>query len=215
MNSGLSNYTIIIPARKNSRGLPFKNRKLIDNTLDSIPERFHKKIIISTDDDFLKNKYSNYNIFNRSIESASDTASTKSLMLEMVNYIETENIIMLYLTYPERTWKDIEKAITFFENNNASSLLCKKDLKSSPFLMMYEDGINGSQIIEHDLYRRQDYPKCFEISHFVSIFSKKELDKLNNNMYNVNTIFHKINDVVDVDTQEDLRIYNEKNKNNC
>lgn len=207
----LDNYTIIIPARKDSKGVPFKNRKLIGTILKSIPKEHRGKIIIATNDEYIKEKYKQYNIFNRSEENAQDHSSTKDLMLEIKNFINTENIILLYTTYPERAYEDIKQVVKFYESNNANSLLCKKQLKVSPFLMMYEDGLKGKQIIKHDLYRRQDYPECFEISHFVCIFSKKELDNLNNNMYNEDTIFYPIKDVIDIDTCKDLEKYNEKN----
>jgi len=207
-------YTIVIPARKGSKGLPFKNRKLIGYTLRSIPEEFQDKIIIATNDEFLIKKYNSYNIFKRSEEVSSDTSSTKSLFLEMREYIRTENIIMLYLTYPERTFKHIERAIKFYEDNKAKSLLCSKKLRVSPFLMMYKSGVKGRQIVDHNLHRRQDYPECFELSHFISIFNRKELDKLNNNLYNKDTVFYSIEDIVDIDTSLDLENFNEKNKNN-
>ncbi len=39
--------------------------------------------------------------------------------------------MMLYLTYPERTWTDIEAALNFFIENDAKSLLCREAEKSS------------------------------------------------------------------------------------
>jgi len=211
MKDGLNNYTFVIPARKDSKGIPFKNRKLIATILKSIPEKYKDKIVIATNDEFIKENYNQYRIFNRCEENAQDISSTKSLMLEMKDTISTDKIIMLYTTYPERTYDDIKQAVKFYESNNASSLLCKKQLKVSPFLMMYKDGLKGKQIIEHDLYRRQDYPECFEISHFVCIFCKKELDKLNSNLYNKDTIFYHIDYKIDIDTLNDLEKYNEKN----
>ena len=172
MNFDLNRYTFVIPARRNSKGLPFKNRRLLDFTLASLPQEIMKNVIIATDDEFIKERYSTCNIFERSEEVSNDKASTKSLMLEIEPHILTDNIVMLYLTYPERTYQNIVEAIEFYESNYAYSLLCKKEILTSPFLMMYEMGIYGKQIIEHNLYRRQDYPKCFEISHFVSIRKK-------------------------------------------
>ena len=78
-------------------------------------------------------------------------------------------------------------------------------------MCMIEDGLKGKQLTPHDLYRRQDYPKCFELSHFVSIFKVGELNKLNNNMYNDKTIFYKVRNIVDVDTLEDLNKFYDKN----
>ena len=122
---------------------------------------------------------------------------------------------MLYVTYPERSFEDVRKIMMFYRENNCSSLLCRKEVDVSPFLMMFDKGGHkGKQIVEHNLYRRQDYPKCFEISHFVSIFSRKELDKLNNNLYNDDTMFYPIDKVVDVDTIEDLKEYNARYKDN-
>ena len=210
----LNNYTFVIPARRNSKGLPFKNRKLLDFTLESLPKEIIENIIIATDDEFIKERYSTFNIFNRSEEVSNDRASTKSLMLEISPHVQTENIIMLYLTYPERTYENIVEAINFYESNYARSLLCRKEASTSPFLMLYDMGIHGEQIVKHNYYRRQDYPKCFEISHFVSIFAKKELRYLNNNLYNEKTVFMPIDNFIDVDTHKDLEKFNE-NKNNC
>ena len=170
----LDKYTFIIPARRNSKGLPFKNRKLLDFTLESLPQEIKKNVIIATDDEFIKERYSTFNIFDRSEEVSNDRASTKSLMLEISPHVQTDNIIMLYLTYPERTYENIVEAINFYESNYARSLLCRKAASTSPFLMLYDMGIHGKQIVKHNYYRRQDYPKCFEISHFISIFAKKE-----------------------------------------
>ena len=211
----LKDYTIVIPARRNSKGLKFKNRKLMPYTLNSIPEEYKNKVSIATDDEYIKSNYTDYNFIYRSESVSSDTASTKDLMREVVSHVSTKNIIMLYLTYPERTWDDITQAVRFYEKHSADSLLCKKELFVSPYLMMFENGVNGKQIIKHNLYRRQEYPKCFEISHFICIFSKKELYKLNNNMYNEGTVFFQIDKPIDVDTKKDLEKYNEKNKNNC
>jgi CMP-N-acetylneuraminic acid synthetase len=203
----LEDFTFVIPARRNSKGLPFKNRKLILKTIDSIPHELKNKIVISTDDEFIKENCSTYKIHNRSEQNARDESSIKDVMMEVSKIVDTKNIIMLYTTYPERTYEDISAAVKFFEKNNSSSLLCKKQVKTSPFLMMYEEGMRGKQIIHHNLYRRQDYPICFEISHFISIFSIKELKNLNNNMYNRDTIFFPIADVIDVDYYEDLKKY--------
>ena len=119
---------------------------------------------------------------------------------------------MLYLTYPERTWTDIEAALNFFIENKAKSLLCRTELKSHPYLCMFsEEGDKGKQIIEHNLYRRQDYPECFELSHFICIFRANELESLNKNLYNSNTTFYKVKRPVDVDTKKDLERYYDKN----
>jgi CMP-N-acetylneuraminic acid synthetase len=113
------------------------------------------------------------------------------------------------LTYPQRTWEDISKAHQWYiENSNELplySMLCKQEVKSNPFLCLFdEDGHFGSQVINHDLYRRQDYPPTFELSHYIAFFKSGNLPELNNNIYNRYTLFYPIDRVIDVDTQNDL-----------
>ena len=45
---------IVIPARRNSKGLPFKNRQLFRHTVDKIPNKFLKDIIVTTDDEVIR-----------------------------------------------------------------------------------------------------------------------------------------------------------------
>lgn len=207
----MEDYTFVIPAREGSKGLPHKNRTLMDYTLQSIPCDMRNKIVIATDDEFIKDKYSDYHIYERTEESSVDTASTKCLMQEIVTHVETNNIILLYLTYPERTFGEILSAVEFYKKHDAYSLLCSKGINTTPFLMLYENGINGEQVIKHDLYRRQDYRKCFELSHYICIFDKRAINKLNNNLYNKDTVYYPIHSVIDVDTINDMEKYLEKN----
>ena len=52
----------LIPARKNSKGFKFKNRKLIDFTINSIPMEYRNQVYISTDDDVIKVRVKESNI---------------------------------------------------------------------------------------------------------------------------------------------------------
>lgn len=201
----------IIPARRNSKGLPFKNRKLITYTLESIPGQELSNVILTTDDEELLKIGANYGIkcFNRNPSLALDETSTKEVMVDLKDQGiigDDDIIIMLYLTYPQRNWLDITKALNFFNEKNGKSLLCRKELNSThPYLYLLDVGdFKGVQLVPHNLYRRQDYPKVFEISHFISIFKGVELDNLNNNLYNKDTIFYPIDNIIDVDTQNDL-----------
>ncbi len=202
---------IAIPARKGSKGLPFKNRKLFKYTADIIPIDMADLVYVITDDmeiATMAESY-NFNVVIRPNEISTDETSIKEVMQYFVketNIGEYADVVMLYLTYPERTWEDVMKARKFVWDNNAHSMLCKKELDTSPFLMMKEEDNNkGSQLFYHDLYRRQDYPKCFEISHFISIFRPSVLNKLNDNLYHRDTMFMEIqNNIIDVDTQQDL-----------
>ena len=206
---------IIIPARKGSKGLPGKNAILIKHTLSTIPNYVKDSVIITTNDGKVIDQSVGYKILLRNAKLSGDEISTKDVLLDVMqkyNIVDEEIVMMLYLTYPERTWTDIEAALNFFLDNNAKSLLCRVEPKSHPYLCMFSENDNkGSQIVEHNLYRRQDYPECFELSHFICIFRANELEKLNKNLYNKDTIFYKIKRPVDVDTKEDLQRYYDKN----
>ena len=206
---------IIIPARKGSKGLPGKNAILIKHTLSTIPNYVKDNVIITTNDGKVIDQSVGYKILLRNAKLSGDEISTKDVLLDVMqkyNIVDEEIVMMLYLTYPERTWTDIEAALNFFLDNNAKSLLCRVEPKSHPYLCMFSENDNkGSQIVEHNLYRRQDYPECFELSHFICIFRANELEKLNKNLYNKDTIFYKIERPVDVDTKEDLKRYYDKN----
>jgi len=208
---------ILIPARRNSKGLKFKNRRLFDFTVSEIPEEYLKKTYVSTDDEEIKARALKIcNVHDRTTAVSSDAASTLSLVKQFkrdFSLTKDEIVVMLYLTYPERAFNEVLDAVRFFEENNLKSLLCKKETKVSPYLQMYElQNGKGKQIIEHDLYRRQDYPKTFEISHYISIFKVSEIKNLNNNLYNRDTHFYEIEEKIDVDSKEDLeRFENDKN----
>lgn len=208
----------VIPARRDSKGLPFKNRKLLDYTLNEFPDNVRKKVIVTTNDEKIIEKLSNteFNILKREEQLSDDTTNMKDVMQDVIEkYHLDENctIVMLYLTSPNRKYSDIKNIYEFYSKNNFKTLTCCVKPRTHPYLCLFkkEDG-KGEQIISHDLYRRQDYPECFELSHFVCIFQVSELSNLNKNMYNDDTYFYQIDDDADIDYVDDLELF-EKQKN--
>lgn len=206
---------IIVPARRNSKGLPFKNRALIETTISSIPDDMKECIYLTSDDEVIISNYKDkIEVRVRPEEYANDEASIKTVIRDVVSeygFADDDIIIMLYLTYPERQWADIKRILTVFNDTKLNSLLCRKEVKSHPYLCLEEqENGKGKQITPHDLYRRQDYPVCFELSHFVSMFKCSELENLNCQLYNEDTYFYKIGDVIDVDLKRDLDLFNRR-----
>ena len=108
----------IIPARKGSKGLPLKNRRLFDFTANIIPEDSKKFTIVSTDDKHIKQASENYgfNIHHRMASVSLDTTSTTDLLKQVASSfgMSTEDeIVMLYLTYPQRTFEDVKNIYDF------------------------------------------------------------------------------------------------------
>lgn len=200
---------ILIPARKNSKGIPYKNRLLFEYTANIIPEYDKENTYVFSDDEAISSLSINYGFKNikRNDWSALDHATTKDMMSDFCsNFDHDDIIVMLYLTYPKRKWSDVLRAIHLFKSKELKSLLCRKKIKQSPYLMMFEkkDG-RGQQVINHNLSRRQDYSKCFELCHYISIIKQSELKNLNSNLYNNDTYFMPIKDQLDIDLPEDIK----------
>lgn len=209
----MSNFWFVIPARKGSKRFPGKNRKLVPITIKSLDKKWKRKTIISTNDSQIAEfaKKSNIKVHNRSEKNSSDTASMKQTIREVIDDLkikETDVIVCLYPTYPERSTESIEKILKFFKKEKVKSLLCKKQIDTNPYLCLIDVGNNkGKSFIDHDLYRSQDYPKFFQYSHFVAIFTVSELTNLNNQLYNSETIFYNIENMIDVDSENDYNQY--------
>ena len=207
----------IIPARRDSKGLPFKNRKLLDYTINNIPIELHEKTIVTTNDEKIIEKLSatNINVLRRDEQLCLDDISIKDVMLDVVKKFQmksNDTIVMLYLTSPDRKFSNIKKILDYYYERKIKTLTCCVEPKTHPYLVLFKkENQKGEQVIKHDLYRRQDYPECFEIRHFVCIFQVDEIQKLNSNMYNENTIFYKIDSDIDVDHENDLKEFLKSN----
>ena len=207
----------IIPARRDSKGLPFKNRKLLDYTINNIPIELHEKTIVTTNDEKIIEKLSatNINVLRRDEQLCLDDISIKDVMLDVVKKFQmksNDTIVLLYLTSPDRKFSDIEKILGYYYERKIKTLTCCVEPKTHPYLVLFKkENQKGEQVVKHNLYRRQDYPECFEIRHFVCIFQVDEIQKLNSNMYNESTIFYKIDSDIDVDHENDLKEFLKSN----
>ena len=207
----------IIPARRDSKGLPFKNRKLLDYTINNIPIELHEKTIVTTNDEKIIEKLSatNINVLRRDEQLCLDDISIKDVMLDVVKKFQmksNDTIVMLYLTSPDRKFSNIKKILDYYYERKIKTLTCCVEPKTHPYLVLFKkENQKGEQVVKHDLYRRQDYPECFEIRHFVCIFQVDEIQKLNSNMYNESTIFYKIDSDIDIDHENDLKEFLKSN----
>jgi CMP-N-acetylneuraminic acid synthetase len=194
---------IIIPARKGSKGFPLKNRNLFKYTAKIIPKGV-KVIVTSNDEDVLMQagRYG-FACLLRKEDLCTDEANIKDVIQNVIDEYKIpdhEFVINLSLTYPERTWQDVELFQMMFHSTTKRSILCAKEPKTHPYMCVYTD---GKQIVSHNEYRRQDYPEVLEICHFMSGAWAGEYKNLNKNLYNNDTIYFLIDDKIDVDTSED------------
>ena len=201
----------LIPARKNSKGFPFKNRKLFLSTASSIPQELKGNVYVSTDDSYIK-KLSNeagFNTIDRPPELAEDTSSLKEVLLHFRSNVKISkncDIILLFLTYPERTWQDIENIFSIYKKSNKKSLICCEKVKEHPYLCFLHDKTNNTAelLIKHDKYRRQDYPPVVRQSMFFSCYNESILNQLHDLLFEKDTFFYVLDETkVDIDYEKD------------
>lgn len=193
----------IIPARKGSKGFPHKNRYLFKFTAELVKD---KTVIVTSDDDFIRKQAEKYNfIFHkRNKKLSSDTADINGVMADVIKRHKiNDDVCMLYLTYPKRKKKHIEIITAYYKKIKAKSLLCLTPCLTHPYLAMENKIEKWRLFIQHDLYRRQDYPEAMKLSHYVAIFHSSEISKLNKQLFNNDTKYYIIGDVLDVDKKTD------------
>ena len=212
------NSWFIIPARRGSKGVPFKNRFLIQYVIDSIPDNLKEKIIVSTDDEYIVEQMlkRNIEVLERRSELATDESDVKCVVEDVITQYKIKDddfIFMLYTVWPERTFEMIENIFDIFLRENIDSLLCSTEVKTHPYMTFYrKDENRGEAVIKHKFYRRQDYPDCFVINHLVTIFKSGTIGDLNTQFYNDKTYFHPVDELINIDSKVDLEKYNFKYK---
>lgn len=124
-----------IPVRGGSKSIPLKNirpmcgQPLVYWTVKAACEcRRIDKVYVATDSDKIKEAVEKFGfekaeVIGRSAESASDTASTESAMLEFAADREFSNIILIQATSPMLQASDLEKGFELFDEQETDSVL--------------------------------------------------------------------------------------------
>ena len=129
----------LIPARKGSKGLRFKNRKLLPLTVNQIPGAERKNIIVTTDDEQLIDycHQRQLRVRTRPAYLATDKASMRDVTKDTIDYFNfapNDRIVVLYPTFPQRTFADIQSTLDFLNENQLRSCTGKKTTQRSPVL---------------------------------------------------------------------------------
>lgn len=213
----------LIPVRKNSKGIKNKNialldeKPLIEYTINSALDSKLADCYCSTDSDKIIEIANDCNCktIKRPSEFATDEASMLSVVKHFRDYLNDEEIKfdaiqILYVTYPLRTSKLINESIDAFEKDRMKSLIGLHEPKTHPYLcyeIINNKLISFLNIDANVFFRRQCYPKVFEICHAVCIIPKHEIDNINNQLYNDDSngfIIHDMEARINIDTSDDL-----------
>jgi len=138
----VNRYVALIPARGGSKSIPLKNIKpiagkpLIFWTIEAaLACDIIDRVYLSTDSTDVRNVAEQitdkrFEVIKRSSETASDIASTESVMLEFSKEYDFQNMILIQATSPLLMPDDLSRAIEIYERKKADSLLSLVEQKS-------------------------------------------------------------------------------------
>lgn len=124
-----------IPVRGGSKSIPLKNikpicgRPLVYWTVAAAAGASHiDKVYVSTDSEDIKNCVNSFGfnkvqVISRSAQTATDTASTESAMLEFAEQYSFDNIVLIQATSPLLTHNDIEGGFDIYTRPDVDSVL--------------------------------------------------------------------------------------------
>lgn len=229
---------ILIPARKNSKGLPGKNIKklggkpLIQYSLEfalSI-KKMNDEICVSTDDENIVSICENLGInvpFLRPNELATDTATTFSVIDHALEYFSIngklfDRLLLLQPTSPFRIIDDYLNVLQLFNDNNPDMVVSTKISKDSPFFNLFIENESGylENIVDGKSFtNRQECPPVYSYNGSIYYLNLNSY-KLINSFQFKKVIKYIMPDKrsVDIDTPLDWKIaefyLHEHNENN-
>ena len=166
-------HIAVIPARKNSKSLPYKNRFLFKYTAKFLKNnKLFNKIYVNSDDPHLKilaKKYG-FDFFNRQQKLARDTTCIKKVFIDMNNKLNFPKNTYIWLFYIPLVYKnkiDFKKAIKLVEKKKLKSICSFIPAKTHPMSCWKVKKDEVSQFIKNDLCRRQDFPKAYSHHHYI------------------------------------------------
>lgn len=185
----------IIPARGGSKGIPNKNRKLlngkpllfysIDIARKILPD-IH--ICVSTDDlkiTALCEKYGLSIPFKRPAKISGDTANSSDVIAHALSHyasqgITYDTVLLLQPTSPFRTLTQVKEALKLY-NGKEDMLVSVIESSSNPYYNLMEETGNGflikSKKTKPSITRRQDAPKVYEINGAIYVINVKSFLK--------------------------------------
>lgn len=131
----MDNYVALIPVRGGSKSIPLKNireiagKPLVYWCVNACAQSKHiDRVYVMTDSPLIKQCVEGFGlpkvqVIGRSAESASDTASTESAMLEFAAAYDFSNIILVQATSPLISKDDLDGGIELYEQPQVDSVL--------------------------------------------------------------------------------------------
>lgn len=215
-----------IPVRGGSKSIPLKNIKILCGkplvywTVKAACDcRYIDKVYVSTDSEKIRSvvesfqlydkldSFSKIEVVSRSAESASDTASTESAMLEFAEKYEFENIVLIQATSPLLASEDLDRGFEIFSEDNTDSVLSV--VRQKRFCWKYDE--NGlAHSVNYDIFhrpRRQEFDGYLVENGAFYISSKENLLKSQNRISgNIKTVEMQENTFFEIDEPDDWTV---------
>jgi len=159
-------HIAMIPARMNSLGFKYKNRKFFQHTVDFIKQiDWIQKVIVSTDDPILNDAAEklNFELHKRPKKLAGSAISIKTVFECVIKDMKIKDDDILWLFYLPLLYRNIDdfnKNKTVIEKKNVKSICSFIPAKSHPFNCWKFDSKNKTlnKYVKNDVFRRQDLP---------------------------------------------------------
>lgn len=182
----------IIPVRGGSKSIPLKNikemcgRPLVYWTVKAACEcESIDCVYVSTDSDIIRDTVNTFGfekvqVIGRSENTATDTASTESVMLEFANNYDFDNIVLIQATSPLLTSNDLANGFRVYSEKGIDSVLSVVRQKRFHWT---EDNDGNAKSTNYDFNkrpRRQEFDGYFVENGAFYITSKENLLKSKN-----------------------------------
>lgn len=195
---------IVIPARKGSKGLPSKNKRLlgtkplIQYTIEFAREiASNENICVSTNDEDIVALCDQLKCpvpFMRPAELASDSAAMWDVLVHAWQecsknpHHNFQNVILLQPTTPYRNPQDFFSAKDMFDQEKPDMLIGVKEAKANPYFVLFEENNLGYlEKSKKGLFAtRQNCPTVYQVNGALYIMSKDNL--LKNKMWNTDKL---------------------------
>lgn len=183
----------LITARGGSKGLPGKNIRILgDKPLIQYSIEIARSlatdphICVSTDDSTIIGVVENLGLkvpFVRPPELATDSASSRDVILHALNFYKTKGIVydtvvLLQPTSPFRTKKDVSQMIDMF-SEEVDMIVSVKESHHNPYFSLFEENNEGFLKLskEGKFVRRQDCPTVFAYNGSVYVINANSLKR--------------------------------------
>lgn len=181
-----------IPVRGGSKSIPLKNirpmcgKPLVYWTVKAACECSRiDRVYVATDSKQIKEVVEAFSmgkaeVIGRSAESASDTASTESAMLEFAAEREFDNIVLIQATSPMLTGEDLDRGFALFDESDTDSVLSVVRQKRFNWKVEEDGYVKPSNYDVYNRPRRQEFDGYLVENGAFYITSKEDLMKSKN-----------------------------------